>query len=62
MKLWNHMKNLFGSDKSFFDKEATIKEYFALGPEENRKICETYEELYQEALKYVGKQDFQENT
>lgn len=56
------MKNLFGSDKSFFDKEATIKEYFALGPEENRKICETYEELYQEALKYVGKQDFQENT
>lgn len=62
MKLLNHIKNLFGSDKSFFDKEATIKEYFELVPEKDRKSCETYEELYQEALKHVGKQSFEENT
>ena len=55
-------KNLFGKSKDFFDKEATIKEYFAIVPPENRKKCETYDELYEEALKYVSKQNFDENT
>lgn len=56
------MKNLFGKSKDFFDKEATIKEYFALVPPEQRKKCETYDELFEEALKYVTKQDFEKNT
>ncbi len=55
-------KNLFGKSDIFFDKEATIKEYFALVPPEKRNKCETYDELYEEALKFVSKQDFKENT
>lgn len=49
-------------DKDFFDKEATIKEYFAICPPEKRRHVDTYEELYLEALKFVEKQDFAENT
>ena len=53
---------MFGSKKRFFDKEATIKEYFSIVPPEERKHFETYEELYQEALRYVEPQNFNENT
>lgn len=49
-------------DKDFFDKEATIKEYFAVCPPEKRRHVDSYEELYLEALKYVSKQNFTENT
>ena len=62
MKLLKEIKNLFGKDDYFFDKEATIKEYFALVPPNKRKKVENYEELYEEALKYVEKQSFKENT
>ncbi len=55
-------KNLFGKSDDFFDKEATIKEYFALVPPSERRKCETYDELYDEALKFVSKQSFKENT
>lgn len=55
-------KNLFGKSDDFFDKEATIKEYFAIVPPSERKKCKTYDELYQEALQYVKKQSFKENT
>ena len=61
-KKWNNIKNLFGPSKVFFDKEATIKEYFAVVPEEERPDVEDYEELYQIALLVVGKQDFMLNT
>lgn len=54
--------NLFGSDKHFLDKEATIKEYFALVPEQDRKEVSSYEELYDEALRFVEKQDFEKNV
>lgn len=49
-------------DDDFFDKEATIKEYFAVCPPEKRRKVESYDELYKEALKFVGKQCFRENT
>lgn len=49
-------------DTEFFDKEATIKEYFKMCPPEKRKKVNNYDELYFEALKYVNKQSFEENT
>lgn len=49
-------------DDDFFDKEATIKEYFAVCPPEQRRSVNSYEELYAEALKFVSKQSFAENT
>lgn len=55
-------KNLFGKSDDFFDKEATIKEYFALVPPEKREEANDYDELYRIALKYVEKQSFAENT
>lgn len=54
--------NKFKKKDDFFDQEATIKEYFALVPESKRRKCDTYEELYQEALLYVSKQNFDRNT
>ena len=60
MKFIKSLKNLFGSE--FFDKEATIKEYEAIVPEQDRKEVSSYEELYEEALKYVDKQDFEKNV
>ncbi|SEH74131.1 hypothetical protein SAMN02910265_02415 [Ruminococcus flavefaciens] len=62
MRFFKTVQNLFGSDKNFFDKEATIKEYFDLVPEQDRKEVSSYEELYEEALKVVEKQDFEENV
>lgn len=62
MRFLKKLQNLFGSDKSFFDKEATIKEYFELVPEQDRKEVSSYEELYEEALKHVEKQDFEKNV
>ncbi len=56
------IKNLFGSEKDFFDKEATIKEYFALVPQNERPKAKNYDELYSIALNYVEKQDFKANT
>lgn len=58
MRLLKKFLNRYGSDSYFFDKEATIKEYFANVPEEDRKAVSSYEELYEEALKHVEKQDF----
>lgn len=49
-------------DEDFFDKEATIKEYFKVCPPEKRRKVSNYDELYLEALKYVKKQSFEENT
>ena len=49
-------------DTEFFDKEATIKEYFKVCPPEKRRKVNNYDELYFEALKYVNKQNFEENT
>lgn len=49
-------------DDDFFDKEATIKEYFKVCPPDKRKKIKNYDELYIEALKYVNKQSFEENT
>ena len=49
-------------DADFFDKEATIKEYFKICPPEKRRKVNNYDELYFEALKYVNKQSFEENT
>lgn len=49
-------------DTDFFDKEATIKEYFKVCPPEKRNKVNNYDELYFEALKYVNKQSFEENT
>lgn len=64
VKLLNTLKDVifFEKDNDFFDKEATIKEYFSVCPSEKRKKVANYEELYIEALKYVSKQNFQENT
>lgn len=64
MSLIKNIKELifFEKDKEFFDKEATIKEYFNICPPEQRKHVESYEELYEEALKYVDKQNFENNT
>ena len=62
MRFIKTILNLFGSDKNFFDKEATIKEYFALVPEQDRKEVSSYEELYEEALKVVEKQNFEKNV
>lgn len=47
-------------DTDFFDKEATIKEYFKICPPEKRRKVNSYDELYFEALKYVNKQSFEE--
>lgn len=49
-------------DTDFFDKEATIKEYFKICPPEKRRKVNSYDKLYFEALKYVNKQSFEENT
>ena len=64
MSLLKSIKEIifFEKDEDFFNKEATIKEYFALCPPEKRKQVATYSELYEEALKYVNKQNFDENT
>lgn len=62
MSSWASFLNQFGSRKRFFDKEATIKEYFAIVPEGQRIKTDNYEELYQEAFRTVGKQDFIKNT
>lgn len=58
----HYIANLFSASKNFFDKEATIKEYFAMVPENERPKAESFEELYRIALSYVGKQNFEENT
>ena len=42
-------------DEEFFDKEATIKEYFKVCPPDKRRKVNSYDELYIEALKYVRK-------
>lgn len=52
----------FEKDEDFFNKEATIKEYFKKCPLDKRKKVKSYDELYEEALKVVGKQNFDENT
>lgn len=64
MGIGKTIKNLifFEKDDDFFDKEATIKEYFSLVPPENRKKVNNYDELYEEALKYINRQSFKENT
>lgn len=65
MSFFKKIGNLILSERSndnFFDKEATIKEYFSLIPKEEREPAKDYEELYQIALKYVKKQSFKENT
>lgn len=64
MSVLQGIKNIvfWEKDKDFFDKEATIKEYFAVCPSETRRHVNSYEELYLEALKYVSKQNFTENT
>lgn len=64
MSIVQGIKNIifWEKDKDFFDKEATIKEYFAVCPPEKRRHVDSYEELYLEALKYVSKQNFAENT
>ena len=56
------LANLMGTDRFFFNKVATIKEYFSLVPVEDRRNCCSFDELYQEALKNVEKQDFDINT
>lgn len=50
----HYIANLFGASKNFFDKEATIKEYFAMVPENERPKAESFEELYLIALSHVG--------
>lgn len=62
MKILKTLQNLFGSEDDFFDKEATIKEYLAIVPEKDRKAVSSYEELYEEALKYIDKQNFEKNV
>lgn len=64
MSIIQGIKNIifWEKDKDFFDKEATIKEYFAVCPPEKRRHVDSYEELYLEALKYVSKQNFADNT
>ncbi len=64
MSLLKNIKDIifFEKDEEFFDKEATIKEYFSVCPPEKRKEVKSYDELYEEALKYVNKQNFEENT
>ena len=62
MKILKTLQNLFGSEDDFFDKEATIKEYLAIVPEKDRKAVSSYEELYEEALKYINKQNFEKNV
>ncbi len=64
MSFLNAIKEIvfWEKDDDFFDKEATIKEYFAVCPPEQRRSVNSYEELYAEALKYVSKQSFAENT
>lgn len=61
-KIKSDFINLFGSTDKFMDKEATIKEYWALVPEENRPYAASYDDLYEIALRYVAPQDFKENT
>lgn len=62
MKLWNDIRNMFGPERDFFNKEATIKEYLAsVCPKERTRIND-YEMLFQEALRFVEKQDFNKNT
>lgn len=64
MSLLKSIKELifWEKDEEFFDKEATIKEYFEICPPSQRKHVDSYEELYKEALKYVKKQSFEKNT
>lgn len=64
MSLLGYIKEIvfWEKDDDFFDKEATIKEYFAVCPSEQRRPVNSYEELYTEALKFVSKQNFDENT
>ena len=45
MSVWTSFLNLFGSRKRFFDREATIKEYFQIVPPGQRIKTENYEEL-----------------
>lgn len=64
MPILEGIKNIifWEKDNDFFDKEATIKEYFSVCPAGDRKHVNSYDELYLEALKYVSKQNFAENT
>ena len=64
VRIFNTLKEVvfFEKDNDFFDKEATIKEYFSVCPPNQRKKVKNYDELYIEALKYVSKQNFEENT
>lgn len=55
------LKNLYGGNE-FFDKEATICEFFSLFPEVVCEHYETYDELYEHALSVVGKMSFEEKT
>jgi hypothetical protein len=53
--------DLFGS-KAYFDKQATIDKYFSLVDEAERPQVESFDELYEIALKYVEKQNFNAYT
>ena len=57
-KCWNYI----APNKTYFDKQSTIQEYLAITPDSELKTDLSYEELYEEALKVVGKQDFKKNT
>ena len=48
-------------DEDFFDKEATIKEYFKVCPPEKRRKVSNYDELYLEALYVLRKTAFSEH-
>lgn len=60
-QLINKIKNLFGSDTYYQDKVVTVEKYLSMMSGE-LPVVEDFEELYQIAEKYIGKQSFNEVT
>lgn len=64
MELKNIKKlfNYITTSKTHFNKLVTIKKYLAITPDTELKSDISFDELYEEAVKVVGKQDFKKNT
>lgn len=59
-RIKNGWDNYLGN--TYFDKQATIDKYYSLVKEEDRPDVSSFDELYEIACEYVGKQQFDKYT
>ena len=62
LNLAKRITNLLWTDKSFADKQITIEQYLKYAPKEMLTKNRSFEDLYEDAVNYIGKQNFDELT